>query len=241
MRVIPAIDLVDGRPVRLAEGDSSRMTSFGLSALDAAKRFEDGGLGYLHLVDLDAAFGRGSNLDVLEEIASKTSLHIDFGGGVRTPASFLSALDAGAAEVNIGSMAAKDPDAVKALAAEFPSRVILSADARDGRIAVSGWTEDTGADAVSFIGDFLASGIGKAVVTDISSDGMLSGPSLELYRTILEKLPGLSLIASGGVSSLDDLKALAGIGCSGAIVGKAYYEGRISIEEMKEAECWRRG
>ena len=156
-------------------------------------------------------------------------------------ASFLSAIDAGAAEVDIGSMAAKDPEAVKALAAKFPSRVILSADARDGRIAVSGWTEDTGADAVSFIGDFLASGIGKAVVTDISRDGMLSGPSLELYRTILEKLPGLSLIASGGVSSLDDLKALAGIGCSGAIVGKAYYEGRISIEEMKEAECWRRG
>ena len=241
MRVIPAIDLVDGRPVRLAEGDSSRMTSYGISALDAAKRFEDGGLGYLHLVDLDGAKGTGNNLNVLEEIASRTSLSIDFGGGIRSKEALESALSAGADKVDIGSVAAKDRESVKAWGRKHPGRIILSADARDGMIAISGWQEETSISLLPFLSDYLSSGIDTAVVTDIAMDGMLSGPSIGLYRTILSSLPGLFLIASGGVSSAEDLHALAAAGCHGAIVGKAYYEGRISISVMKEAECLRRG
>ena len=192
-------------------------------------------------MDLDGAKGTGSNLKVLEEIASRTSLRIDFGGGIRSEEALESALSAGADKVDIGSVAAKDRESVKAWGRKHPGRIILSADARDGMIAISGWQEETSISLLPFLSDYLSSGIDTAVVTDIAMDGMLSGPSIELYRTILSSLPGLFLIASGGVSSVEDLHALASAGCHGAIVGKAYYEGRISISEMKEAECLRRG
>ncbi len=237
MIVIPAIDIIDGRPVRLSEGDYSRLTSYSLTALEAARKFEDGGLSRLHLVDLDAARGSGNNLAVLETIASKTSLSVDFGGGIRSEESVHSAFDAGASYVNVGSAAVKNPMDVCRWNELYPGRIILSSDARDGRIAVSGWMENTDLEIIPFIRKFLANGIKTAVVTDISKDGMLSGPSFALYERLSSELPELNLIASGGVSSLSDLVALRSAGIYGAIVGKAYYEGRISIKEMKEAEC----
>ena len=237
MRIIPAIDLIDGRPVRLSEGDYSRKTAYSLTALDAAKRFEDGGLSFLHLVDLDAAGGNGrDNLRVLEEIASHTALHIDFGGGIRSRESFLRALSAGAERVNVGSLAVRDPAAVLGWEKERPGSVILSADARDGFVAVSGWKENTDLALDVFIRGFAEGGVKAVAVTDIARDGMLSGPSTELYRKLCAAFPELEIIASGGVSSVRDLYELAGTGVSGAIVGKAYYEGRMMIEEMKEAE-----
>ena len=166
---------------------------------------------------------------------------VDFGGGIRSEEALESALSAGADKVDIGSVAAKDRESVKAWGRKHPGRIILSADARDGMIAISGWQEETSISLLPFLSDYLSSGIDTAVVTDIAMDGMLSGPSIGLYRTILSSLPGLFLIASGGVSSAEDLHALAVAGCYGAIVGKAYYEGRISISVMKEAECLRRG
>ena len=241
MNVIPAIDLIDGSLVRLSQGDYARKKDYGLSPLSAAKVFEDGGLTHLHLVDLDGAKGDGNNLAVLEEIASHTSLTIDFGGGIRSEEAIRRALDAGADRVNIGSVAASDRKSVKQWGRKYPGRIILSADSRCGRIAVSGWMEETEILLLPFLSDYLESGIDTAVVTDIAKDGMLSGPSLELYSRIMEEFPSLRLIASGGVSSASDLARLSEIGCSGAIVGKAYYEGRITIREMKEAECLQRG
>ena len=241
MRVIPAIDLIDGRPVRLSEGDYSRRREYSMTALDAAKRFEDGGLKYLHLVDLDAARGSGSNLPVLEQIAAATSLEVDFGGGIRSLGAVRSAFSAGAWRVNAGSAAVHHPEEVIRWNEEYPGRIILSADARDGMIAVSGWQEATDEPLIPFIRRFIGRGITSAAVTDISRDGMLSGPALELYAEIVNSLPELELIASGGVSCGKDLADLARIGVYGAIVGKAYYEGRISIDEMREAECWQKG
>lgn len=237
MIVIPAIDLIDGRPVRLAEGDYSRKTQYGISALDAAKRFEDGGLTHLHLVDLDGAAGRGNNLAVLDELASKTALKIDFGGGIRSLESMQSALDAGAWKVNVGSAAVKHKDEVLQWNKKYPDRIILSSDARDGEVKVSGWAEGTGLSLIPFLSDYLSDGVGTAVVTDISKDGMLRGPSFELYEKIINTLPPLCLIASGGVSSISDLERLSALGLHGAIVGKAYYEGFVTIEEMRELEC----
>ena len=241
MRVIPAIDIIDGRPVRLSGGDYGKKTSYQMTALEAAKSFEDGGLSFLHLVDLDAAAGRGSNLGVLEEIASSTSLRVDFGGGVRSEEAVRAAFNAGAEKVNVGSMAARDAAQVAEWGRKWPGRIILSADGRDGIVAVSGWMESTGLEIIPFIKHFMENGITEAVVTDISRDGMLSGPSFGLYRKILAELPGLDLVASGGVSLYDDLVSLAELGLGGTIVGKAYYEGRLSIGEMKEAECLPRG
>lgn len=237
MRVVPAIDIIKGKLVRLSEGDYGSVSSYGLSPLDAAKMFEDGGLTSLHLVDLDGAAGRGSNLDVLERIASETRLEVDFGGGIRTEEDCRRAFDAGASAVNVGSVAVKDPESILDWNEKFNNRIILSADARDGRIAVSGWMEDTDISVIPFIQRFLDNGIRRATVTDIARDGMLSGPSLGLYKTILDALPDLCLIASGGISRLSDLVSLSRIGVKAAIVGKAFYEGRMTIAEMKEAEC----
>lgn len=241
MRVIPAMDIIDGSPVRLAAGDYECKTSYSVSALDVAKRFEDAGLEYLHLVDLDAAIGKGSNLKILERIATSTSLTVDFGGGIRKEEDVRRAFDSGATKVNIGSAAVKNPQAVIDWGRKYPHRIILSSDARNGRIAVSGWTENTDIEVESFIGSFLNNGINEAVVTDISKDGMLSGPSFSLYQSLLERLPGLILIASGGVSSFEDLVKLNSIGVDGVIVGKAYYEGLITIEKLKEATCLQKG
>lgn len=241
MKVIPAIDLMDGTAVRLSGGDFSTRKSYASDPAAVARMFEDGGLSSLHVVDLDAARGKGSNIGTLERIASAVSMTIDFGGGIRTAEDIRRVLDAGAKYVNVGSVASKNPEEVVRWGSLFPGRIILSADARNGMVAVSGWMEDTGKELIPFIEYFHQNGINTATVTDISKDGMLTGPSFGLYNRIMDDLPSLSLIASGGVSSADDLFRLAQNGLYGAIVGKAYYEGRITIAEMKEAECSQKG
>ena len=238
MIAIPAIDLIDGSVVRLSEGDYSTAKSYGSNPAEFAKMIQDAGLSHLHLVDLDGAKGDGErNLHVLEEIASATDLIIDFGGGIRKLSDVEAAFSAGADAVNVGSAAAKSPVEVLSWAERWPDRIILSADSRKGLVAVSGWLETTSIPLIPFIERFVSCGLRRAVVTDIAQDGMLSGPSVDLYKDIIDSLPSAEIIASGGVSSRKDLETLRNIGCYGAIVGKAIYEGYITLKELKEAEC----
>lgn len=237
MTVIPALDIIDGRLVRLAMGDYLKKTEYSSTPLDMAKRFEDAGLKHIHLVDLDAAkSGELKNLKILEEIAKKTKLSIDFGGGVKTEQNLKSVLNAGAAEVSVGSVAVKNPSLVYSWIEKYENKLILSADSLNGFISISGWQQNTDLDVISFIKSYNEKGLKKVIATDISRDGMLSGPSLGLYTKLLNSLPDEFVIASGGISSYSDLIALKEIGIKSAIVGKAYYEGRISLEELKEAE-----
>ena len=237
MRVIPAIDIMDGKVVRLSEGDFSSRKDYPYDPVEAAKIFSDGGLGSLHVVDLDAARGTGNNIHVLERMASAVPALIDFGGGIRRRDDVVRALDAGAGMVNVGSAAVRHPDEVIAWNVEFPGRIILSADVRDGFVSIGGWTENTDRKIIPFLESFMNSGISMATVTDISRDGMLQGPSFGLYSEILSGISSINLIASGGVSSIDDLERLSALGLYGAIVGRAYDEGKITIAAMKEAEC----
>ena len=236
MRVIPAIDLIDGRPVRLSEGDYFRRREYSMTALDAAKRFEDGGLKYLHLVDLDGAKSDGiRNLRVLEEIKRKTCLTVDFGGGIKRDEDIESAFSAGADFITCGSIAVKDREKTLSWLEKYRGKLILGADSMDGSVRISGWREGEGIDVIGFIKSYENLGFSSVIATDISKDGMLSGPSFILYSKIMEKC-GMPLIASGGVSSREDIESLGRMGLYGAIVGKAYYEGRITLDEMKEAE-----
>jgi phosphoribosylformimino-5-aminoimidazole carboxamide ribotide isomerase len=235
MRIIPAIDLMDGACVRLSQGDYSKKTQYHSDPLAVAKEFEDAGLGYLHVVDLDGAkAGSPQNLNVIESIAKNTSLQVDAGGGIRTKEAIQQLLDCGVKQVNIGSLAARDPDLFIAWLEEFgPGKMILSADARDGKIAVHGWEKTTDLDLLDFLETFVEKGLQYAVVTDISRDGMLTGPAHDWYQQILAAFPGLRLVASGGVASLEDLQKLQHEGLDGAIVGKAIYEGKISLDELR--------
>lgn len=236
MRVIPAMDIMDGKCVRLEKGDYNRRKTYFLDPVSVARSFEDAGLKRLHLVDLDGArAGMPENLAVLERIASATSLEIDFGGGVKNLGVLESVLSAGARYANIGSVAVKNVPEAERMAEKHASSLILSADSKDGMVRVSGWLEDGGIDVISFINMWYAKGIRNAVCTDIATDGMLSGPSLGLYERILDETD-VVLISSGGVSSVKDLHDLSAIGVAGAIVGKAYYEGRITLAEMREVE-----
>ena len=236
MIIVPAMDIIDGKCVRLEKGDYGRMKTYSSDPLSVAKAFESAGLGRLHLVDLDGAkAGSPKNLPVLEKIASHTSLEIDFGGGVKSLEVLESVLSAGAAYANIGSVAVKNEEEAEKMAEKHSSSLILSADSKDGIIKVSGWLEDGGVDVVSFINKWYQKGITKAVCTDILTDGMLSGPSLGLYERILRETD-VYLISSGGVSSIKDLQDLLNLGVPSAIVGKAYYEGRIALDEMREVE-----
>lgn len=236
MIIVPAMDIIDGKCVRLEKGDYERKKTYSSDPLSVAKAFEAAGLKRLHLVDLDGAkAGSPKNLPVLEKIASSTSLEIDFGGGVKSLEVLESVLSAGAAYANIGSVAVKNEKEAERMAAKHPSSLILSADSKDGIIKVSGWLEDGGVDVISFINKWYQKGITKAVCTDILTDGMLSGPSLGLYERILKETD-VYLISSGGVSSMKDLQDLFRLGVPSAIVGKAYYEGRITLEEMREVE-----
>lgn len=237
MIVIPAIDIIDGNVVRLSKGDYDLKTQYSSNPVDMAKRFEDAGLSYLHLVDLDGAKGgKPMNLNVLEAIVSKTNLSVDFGGGIKTHESLKAVLSSGAKAVDLGSIAVKDADSVYSWIAEFKDSLILSADSLHGFISISGWQESTKLDVIDFIHSYALKGLDKVVATDISRDGMLSGPSFGLYEKILKRLPNEKLIASGGVASYDDIIKCKTMGLFGVIVGKAYYEGRVSLKEMKEAE-----
>lgn len=234
MEIIPAIDLIDGKCVRLTQGDYAQKTKYSDHPLEIAQKFEAAGIKRLHLVDLDGAKARKIvNLDVLHAITQNTSLNVDFGGGVQSDEDIRLAFGSGATQITGGSIAVKNPDLFEKWIAEFGNKkIILGADAKNRKIAVGGWEETTAMDVISFIKSYVEKGIQYVICTDVSKDGLLQGPSVDLYRDILQEIPGIKLIASGGVSSMKDLEELKKSGVYGAIVGKAFYEGRISLEEL---------
>lgn len=231
MQIIPAIDIIDGSCVRLSQGDYNRKTTYSSDPLSVARSFEDAGLKRLHLVDLDGAkAGKIMNAAVLEKIAANTQLQIDFGGGIHIEESVASVINAGATWVTVGSVAVKAPEKLEQWIARFGGdRFMLGADVNGTKLAVSGWTETTDVEIVPFLDKWTAAGIQQVFCTDISKDGLLEGPSTALYRSLLQRFPHLQLIASGGVSSIEDLQVLQELGCSAAIVGKAIYENKITV------------
>lgn len=239
MDIIPAIDLIDGACVRLTKGDYNTKLIYEKDPLVMAKRFEDAGIGRLHLVDLDGAkAGKVINLKVLENLCSKTSLEIDFGGGIKTETDLKSVLDAGAKWVTIGSLAVKEVETMKDWITRYGSETfILGADVRDGYLAVSGWLENSSLHWKTFMEDYIACGVRQFLCTDIAKDGMLSGPSVDLYSEIMETFPNIYLIASGGVSGKQDLIALDEAKIPAVVLGKAIYEGRITLNEIAALSC----
>ncbi len=235
MTIIPAIDIIDGKCVRLTEGDYSQKKIYNEHPLEVAKQFEDAGLTRLHLVDLDGAkAGQVQNWKVLETIAGKTGLVIDFGGGIKTEKDVRIVFDSGAALATVGSIAVKDePEFVTWLDTFGPDKFMLGADVKEEKIAVGGWLETTSIWIYDFIEKYVGKGITQLFCTDVSKDGRLEGPSTDLYKNIVDRFPSLHFIASGGVSNMNDLDALQTIGCKGAIVGKAIYENRITLQELK--------
>lgn len=235
MQIIPAIDIIEGKCVRLTEGDYNRKKMYNENPLEVAIQFEDAGLTRLHLVDLDGARTKTvSNWKVLENIANKTSLQIDFGGGVKTEKDVQIVLDSGAFLVTIGSMAVKNEEELLRLFLKYnPDIFFLGADVKNEKIAVDGWQEITDVSVYDFIQKYLQHGTRQIFCTDISKDGKLEGPAVTLYKNIVEKFPTLNLVASGGVCSMEDLDNLRNAGCSGVIIGKAIYENKISLKELK--------
>ncbi len=236
MQIIPAIDIIDGKCVRLTQGDYAQKKIYNEHPLEVAKAFEDAGLHRLHLVDLDGAkAGAVKNWKVLETIAAKTKLVIDFGGGIKKENDVKIVFNSGAALATVGSLAVKnETEFVRWLLQFGAEKFLLGADVKQEKIAVSGWLETTDIWIYDFIQQYLEHGVQQLFCTDVSKDGKLQGPSLELYTNIIGKFPALHFIASGGVSNLKDLKDLAAIGCSGAIVGKAIYENRIALHDLKQ-------
>ncbi|MEI6585467.1 MAG: 1-(5-phosphoribosyl)-5-[(5-phosphoribosylamino)methylideneamino]imidazole-4-carboxamide isomerase [Sediminibacterium sp.] len=234
MQIIPAIDIIDGKCVRLTQGDYAQKTIYNENPLEVAKQFEAAGLKRLHLVDLDGAkAGTVKNWAVLQEIAAYTTLSIDFGGGIKKDKDLNIVFESGAAFATIGSLAVKEPDTfLEWLRVYGADKFILGADVKSEKIAVAGWLETTDINIYDFLQDYISKGILQSFCTDVSKDGKLEGPSIDLYKNIVNKFPSLYFIASGGVSCLEDLTALKELGCSGAIVGKAIYEGRIALKDL---------
>jgi phosphoribosylformimino-5-aminoimidazole carboxamide ribotide isomerase len=234
VRFIPAIDIIDGKCVRLTQGDYSQKTIYNENPLEVAKSFEDAGLQYLHLVDLDGAKQKKVvNYKVLEQIASQTALNIDFGGGVQSDEDIQRVFDAGAKQITGGSIAVKNPDLFESWIKRYGSeKIILGADVKNEKIAVGGWEETSELHIFDFLEKYLAKGIRYIICTDISKDGLLQGTSVELYQKILKKFPDIHLIASGGVSCMQDLDDLQKNGLEGAIIGKAIYEGKIGLNQL---------
>ena len=235
IEIIPAIDIIDGKCVRLSQGDYDQKKVNNENPLEVAKMFESAGIRRLHLVDLDGAKAQHIvNYKVLEKISSGTSLVIDFGGGLKSDDDLRIAFECGASMITGGSIAVKNPDTFTAWIEKFGSeKIILGADVKNEKIAVGGWLETTNTDLLPFIRSFTAKGIDKVICTDISKDGMLQGPSVGLYRKILTEFPDLYLIASGGVSSMEDIKSLEKAGIPAVITGKAIYEGKIKMKEIE--------
>ena len=235
MKLIPAIDILDGKCVRLTKGDYTTQKVYNTNPVEVAKEFEANGIRFLHLVDLDGAKSKHIvNYKVLENIAQATSLHIDFGGGIKSNEDVKIAFESGANQLTGGSIAVQEPALFLSWLELFGSeRILLGADANQRMIATHGWLATSGIDVVDFIRSFEQKGIQSVVCTDISKDGMLQGPSLDLYKEIMQET-GVQLIASGGVSSIDDLQQLKELGCAGAIIGKAIYDGRITLNELSK-------
>jgi len=235
MRIIPAIDIIDGKCVRLSKGDYDTKIIYNENPLEVAKSFEAHGIEYLHLVDLDGAkSSKIVNYKILEQIASQTSLKIDFGGGLKSDDDLRIAFESGANQITGGSIAVKNRAIFEKWISEYGSdKIILGADAKDEKIAVSGWLEESNEDLIPFIQDYQTKGIQYVICTDIAKDGMLEGPSFDLYGKILDEAKGIKLIASGGISTFDELPKLAELGCEGTIIGKAIYEGRISLKQLE--------
>lgn len=234
MRIIPAIDIIDGKCVRLTKGDYSTKKIYNENPVEVAKEFEDHGIKYLHLVDLDGAkANKIVNQKVLEAISSSTHLKIDFGGGIKSDQDLQMAFDSGASQVTGGSIALKNPSLFLSWLHRFGSeKIILGADSMNRKIMAQGWQEGSEQDVLEFVMKYEKEGVKYIIPTDIAKDGMLAGPSLDLYAEIIKETD-LKLIASGGVASLDDLKSLQAIDCEGVIIGKAIYEGRISLKELE--------
>ena len=234
IELIPAIDMIDGKCVRLTQGDYDTKKVYNEDPLEVAKMFEDHGIRRLHMVDLDGARqGRIINYRTLERVATRTSLIIDFGGGLKQDGDLEIAFESGAQMVTGGSIAVKNPDVFASGITKFgPEKIILGADAKDKKIAISGWEETTDKELIPFIRDYYDKGITKAICTDISRDGMLQGPAIDLYKEIREQIPFLCLIASGGVSSIQDIEKLAEAGIPAVIFGKAIYEGKIQLKDL---------
>ncbi|MCA1966756.1 MAG: 1-(5-phosphoribosyl)-5-[(5-phosphoribosylamino)methylideneamino]imidazole-4-carboxamide isomerase [Flavobacterium sp.] len=235
MRIIPAIDIIEGKCVRLSKGDYDTKKIYNENPLEVAKSFEAHGIQYLHLVDLDGAkSSRIVNYKVLEQIASKTSLKIDFGGGLKSYADLKIAFESGANQITGGSIAIKQPEVFKNWILQYGAdKIILGADAMNEKVAISGWLEESNEEIIPFIQNYQKEGIQYVICTDISKDGMLEGPSFELYQRILEQTKHVKLIASGGISTFDELPKLAELGCEGTIIGKAIYEGRITLKQLE--------
>lgn len=236
MELIPAIDLIEGKCVRLTQGDYSTRKVYNEDPLEIALQFEDVGVGRLHVVDLDGAkAGKIVNYKVLERLASRTRLTIDFGGGLKSDEDLRIAFDSGAQMVTGGSIAVKNPARFLSWLGQYGGeRIILGADATDKKIAVSGWEEGTDLQLIPFVKDYQAKGVQKIICTDISRDGMLQGPAIDLYKEIKEEVEGLYIIASGGVSSMRDIERLDEAGIPAVIFGKAIYEGRIQMNEIEK-------
>ncbi len=237
MRIIPAIDIIDGKCVRLTKGDYNTIKIYNEHPLEVAKQFEAHGIKQLHMVDLDGAKAKSIvNYKVLELVASKTSLQIDFGGGIKSDEDIKVAFNSGAQQITAGSIAVRNKAQVlQWLATYGADKIILGADCRDKKIATQGWTETSSLDVIDFIKEYELAGINSVICTDISKDGMLEGASEILYKEIM-KQTSIQLIASGGVAHIDDVHSLKALGCEGAIIGKAIYEGRITMKQL-EALC----
>ncbi|MFZ9660704.1 MAG: 1-(5-phosphoribosyl)-5-[(5-phosphoribosylamino)methylideneamino]imidazole-4-carboxamide isomerase [Chitinophagaceae bacterium] len=236
IEIIPAIDIIDGKCVRLTQGDYSQKTVYHENPLEIAIMFESCGIKRLHLVDLDGA-KKGSvvNWKTLEKIATSTNLLIDFGGGIKLEDDLKKVLDSGAKWATIGSLAVKSPELFSEWLIKYqPSSFFLGADVRDEKLAVSGWMETTDEDIFSFVDSYVSLGLNYIFCTDISKDGKLDGPSIALYQKLKKHNPNYKLVASGGVSSISDIPALEQAGCNGVIIGKAIYENRISMEDLQK-------
>lgn len=235
MRIIPAIDIIEGKCVRLSKGDYATKKVYNEDPLEVAKEFEAAGISYLHLVDLDGAKSKHIvNYKVLEKIAHHTALSIDFGGGLKSDEDLHIAFESGANQITGGSIAVKEPKVFLSWIKKYGhEKIILGADAQNEKVAISGWQEDSDKELIPFIQYYLKQGIQSVICTDIAKDGMLMGPSFDLYKRILSEVPEIKLIASGGISQFGELPKLAELGCEGTIIGKAIYEQKISLKELE--------
>ena len=235
IQIIPAIDLIEGKCVRLTQGDYGQKKIYNENPLEVAQQFEDAGLKRLHLVDLDGAKAKKVvNWKVLETIASKTSLHVDFGGGVQSDDDLKIAFESGAKQVTGGSIAVKQPDLFEHWLKTYGGdRIILGADAKNEKIAVSGWEEGTSIWVYDFVEEYVAKGVKYTISTDVAKDGLLQGPSFDLYKNLQDKCPDLNIIASGGIAGIEDVEKLAEMDIYGVIIGKAIYENRISLADLQ--------